>query len=291
MRAMVLSAGFGTRLLPLTERLPKPLVPIGDAPQIDHVIRHLARAGIERVVVNTHHHADAFSASWRAAQPVEVLQVVEDEILGTAGGIANARAVLGDAGDVLVWNGDILADIDVAALRAAHDAGGGLATLVCVPMPAPGNVRLDACGDIAGMRDLDVAPAAAHVGYAGVAILSRGLVDRFPPRGCSVADVFMPALRGGGRFASFLHRGAFHDVGSLDAYLAANAWWLGARSAFVDPSAEIARGVTLDRAVVGAGARVAGEGSVTDAVVWPGATAIAPLARAIVMPGRTVQVP
>lgn len=290
-RAIVLSAGLGTRLAPLTDEIPKPLVPIGDAPQIDHVIARLARAGIARVVVNTHHLASAFDDAWVRRQPVEVRTTVEPEILGTAGGIANAREALGDDGDVLVWNGDIHADVDVGALLGCHAAAHALATLVTIPMDPPGNLRLDASGNVVGMRDLDVAPAETHAGYAGIAVLSRGLVDAFPARGCLFADVTMPALRGGGRFAAFPHRGRFHDVGSLGAYLAVNVDWLGARPAFVAPDAEVAPGVTLDRVVVGAGARVAGNGALSDVVVLPGATAIAPLQRAIVTPRRVVMVP
>src|SRR5712672_1949388 len=113
--AIVLSAGFGTRLRPLTDELPKPLMPVGDRPMIAHVWDALRSSGIERVVANTHHLAIDFEHEIRRLG-VDIEVVHEPEILGTAGGVANASAALG-AGAILIWNGDVLASaLDVPAL-------------------------------------------------------------------------------------------------------------------------------------------------------------------------------
>src|SRR6478672_7195775 len=96
--AMVLAAGLGTRLRPLTNELPKPLVPIGDRSMLAHVVDRLRAAGCSPVVVNAHHHADAVA---RACEALGAVVSREDEdLLGTAGGLARARALLGE-GDVL----------------------------------------------------------------------------------------------------------------------------------------------------------------------------------------------
>src|SRR2546426_402753 len=106
---MILAAGLGTRLRPLTDELPKPLVPVGDRPAVAHIADSLTRAGIRDAVINTHHLAEAFSPDRLAALPLRLRVIHEPTILGTGGGVANAAPWLG-AGDVILWNGDILAD-------------------------------------------------------------------------------------------------------------------------------------------------------------------------------------
>jgi mannose-1-phosphate guanylyltransferase len=118
---MVLCAGLGTRLRPLSEMRAKALVPVGDRAALAHVLERLAKAGVERVAVNVHHRADEMR-TWLAANAPRAGVSEEAELLGTAGGVARARSLLGAAGGVLVWNGDILADIDVRALLAAASA-------------------------------------------------------------------------------------------------------------------------------------------------------------------------
>src|SRR4249920_3166042 len=96
--AMILAAGLGTRLRPLTDILPKPLVPVGDRPMLAHVVERVRAAGCGPIVVNAHHHADAVA---RACSDLGATISREDEdLLGTAGGLARARALLG-TGDVL----------------------------------------------------------------------------------------------------------------------------------------------------------------------------------------------
>src|SRR6185437_12238506 len=104
-----------------------PLVPVGDRPVIAHVAARLAASGVREAVINVHHLAEAFTADRLASLPLALEVVHEPEILGTAGGVANAAALLG-GGDVVVWNADILADVDVGALVAARRDAGAVAT-------------------------------------------------------------------------------------------------------------------------------------------------------------------
>src|SRR5258706_15827748 len=102
---MILCAGLGSRLRPLSDWRAKPLVPVGDRPAVAHVLDRVRAAGAPRVVVNAHHRADDV----RAFLPRDIALSHEADLLGTAGGVAHAASLLGD-GDVVVWNGDILAD-------------------------------------------------------------------------------------------------------------------------------------------------------------------------------------
>src|SRR5260370_32989127 len=114
---MVLAAGLGTRLRPLTDHCAKPLVAVGDRPMVAHVLERLRTAGVSRIVVNSHHRVDEVRDFFRSQPHVRVSE--EQELLGTAGGVAYASASLGE-GDVGVWNAHILADVDLPALLRSH---------------------------------------------------------------------------------------------------------------------------------------------------------------------------
>ncbi len=285
--AMVLAAGFGTRLAPLTDELPKALCPIGDRPQIDHVLSYLARAGVPRAVVNVHHRASAFDEAWRAAQALDVRLSPEDEILGTAGGVARAAALLGE-GRVLLWNADILSDVDLAALLRAHEASGRIATLAVRDDPQ-GKVGID--GErVVRLRSSRVAPETRTVEYLGIAVLGSAVRERLPERGCLIADALVPAMAEGLEVGAFIHSGRHADTGSLEAYLDANLEWLAARDAHLGDGATVEPGVRVKRSIIGRDAHVGGAGTLDACVVWPGARALAPLERAIVTPRTVVRV-
>src|ERR1700728_2022606 len=140
--ALILAAGLGTRLAPLSSWRAKPLVPIGDRPAIAHIVERV-RPVSRVIVVNAYHRADDVEAY---AKEAGLAVSREEALLGTAGGLARAAGLLG-GGDVLVWNGDMIGDLDVEALLAAH-AGhasrGALATLaVRVREDGAGNTGLD----------------------------------------------------------------------------------------------------------------------------------------------------
>jgi NDP-sugar pyrophosphorylase family protein len=386
-KAMILAAGFGTRLRPLTLELPKPLVWIGDRPAIAMVAERLVAAGVREIVINTHHQAEAFSTDMLARVPGEISVVVEEEILGTGGGVANAASLLGD-GDVVVWNGDILAPLDVRALLAAHErgdlsreelsgkakardieargpklhhaaaaAGGsrsgrratcsrggrgrvpsppgkslrplsereraiwgrrrpqarsaedggwgqlsrtGLtreprgwgrhgATLVIAPRArGEGTVGIGEDGSVVRLRGERFGEEHAGGDFVGISVVGAELRGALPAPGCLVGDGLLPWLRSGGRVGSFVVELAWEDIGSIDAYLRANARWLaeagrGARTWGAGRGVD--EGVELVGSVVGDGAVVRGQGRLERCVVWPGATATAPLADAVVTTG------
>ena len=276
---MVLAAGLGTRLRPLTDHRAKALVPVGDRPALAHVVNRLRAAGISRVVVNAHHHLDQLRAFASAEAGLDLALSEETDLLGTAGGIAHAKGLLGE-GDVLLWNADILADVDVPALLAAHGTLADGATLVVQPLPrGQGSVGLDETGRVVRLRQQSFADEARGGQFLGIHVLGRALRARLPARGGLIEDVYLPALGRGEVLRAHLFEGPWHDIGTLPSYLVANMAWLAARGLphWIGPGARVADGVVLDRSVVGEGATVTGRGALTRCVVWPGANAIAPL--------------
>jgi mannose-1-phosphate guanylyltransferase len=280
--AMVLGAGFGTRLRPITDRSPKTLLPVGDAPLLEHVLRRLATAGATRIVVNTHHRADDVERYATARGGVAVS--AEVELLGTAGGLRHARALLG-SGAVLVWNGDVLADVDAGALAAAYAAASDVdAILVVRPRPrGQGTVGLDDAGCVVRLRGETFGRETAGGDFAAIHVVGEVLRDALPERGCLVGDVYLPALRRGAVLRTFACDTPFYDVGSPAGYLAANLAWLAARGArsWTAPGARVSSTVRIDETVVGEGAEVRGAGALRRCVVWPGATAEAPAQSAV----------
>ncbi|SCG38365.1 sugar phosphate nucleotidyltransferase [Micromonospora halophytica] len=252
--AVVLAAGEGTRLRPLTARMPKALCPVGNVPLLDRALARLAGLGLAgpgRVAVNACYLADQVVAHIgdRAHLSVE-----PGDPLGTAGGLGNLRDWIGGRG-VLVGNADAyLADPhadpgpDVAALLDGWDGHG--VRLLGQPAANP-----TAPGTFAG-----------HV-FTGFSLLPWRLVRDLPPTfGDLVRAVWRPA-EAAGALEVVAYPGTFYDTGTPRDYLAANLHAAG-DGALVDPGATVTGRVR--RAVVGAGAVV--HGDVERVVVWPGAT-------------------
>lgn len=282
--AMILCAGLGTRLRPLTEWTAKPMVPIGDAPAVAHVASRLRGAGYDRIVINVHHRPDELRA-W--ARGVGAAVSEEPELLGTAGGVARAAALLGE-GDVLVWNGDISSELDPSSLAAAHARSDAAATLAVVARPlGEGNVGLGERGRIVRLRRERFGEETASADFIGVHVLGAGLRRGLPARGCLVGDVYIPALREGACLAAHVVTSPFTDVGSLPEYVAANRAWLAARglAAWAAPDAIVR--ARIDGSIVGAGAHV--EADVLRSIVWPGTRVTEPATDAILTPHGRVR--
>jgi mannose-1-phosphate guanylyltransferase len=286
--AIVLCAGFGTRLRPLTDELPKPLVPVGDRSILEHTVGHLREAGFAEVVINVHHLASTFDRYiGRLALPVQV--VVEADIRGTAGGVAGSREYL-RAAPVLVWNGDILGEPPIDALLA-NASSAHFCLAVAPRADSNGTVGLDEHGHVVRLRGERFGTETRSGDYVGVLAFGAQVQDSLPDHGCLFGDVALPWLRAGGLVTSVPATRPWTDAGDPRALLSANLAWLSRRAPpfFAAESAQIAATVELRNSVVGAGARVQGHGLLERCVVCPGATAFAPLADAIVAPsGRVV---
>jgi mannose-1-phosphate guanylyltransferase len=283
-----LCAGFGTRLLPLTGELPKPLVPVGDRSILEHALSSLLAAGVDQLTINVHHLPEQF-APVLARFPVEVRIVVESEIRGTAGGVAGARAHL-PGEKVLVWNGDVLVAPPIEQLLARCEPQSFCFGVAPRPL-GEGTVGLDAEGNVVRLRGERFGTEQQGGDYVGVLALGAGVLASLPEHGCLFGDAALPLLRSGGRVSSVTVTTPWTDAGDPQSLLRANLDWLAARGfdSFLAPGAVLAAGVELRQALVGAGARVEGQGVLERCVVCPGGTAVAPLSNAIVTPsGRVI---
>lgn len=323
MQAMILAAGRSTRLGSLGVALPKPLLPVCGYPAITFAVELCRRAGLHDIIVNLHHHGDKVGQTLGDGSRfgVGLRYSVEEELLGTGGGLWKARFMF-SSGPVLVVNGKVAADIDLGAVLAQHrDAPPGTVATMVVredPSPelwAPIGVRSD--GTVASIRGQtvsgEVGARLAPRMFAGIHVLEPALLDRLP-QGVSdvIGDAYLPALMAGARIGSYTMRGYFAEHSTPDRYLAGNLDLLHDPARLpqapgpltgVDPGAvvaadaqirapvRIAAGAVVESgasvgplAVVCGGGRVASGAELTRAVVWPGATATGKQAGVIVTP-------
>jgi mannose-1-phosphate guanylyltransferase len=293
---MILAAGFGSRLQPLTEERPKALVPVGDRPLLSILAERLSLAGYRSALINTHHRADDFRSVLEEL-PINVEESFEPEILGTAGGIARARERL--SAPVVIHNADIDCQLDFAELTQ-RVVGGGLC-LVCVPRSkGQGVVGVDETGAVVRLRGERFAEEEHGADYIGVAALGADCLAELPERGCLIGDYCLPRLRTAGRVDTLCQSVQWNDIGSLPAYIEANFKWLeawqrqapGRDASYVGVNASIGPQVSLQTCILGSRARVAGTGMLERCIVWPDAVATAPLREVIVTrSGRVIPFP
>jgi mannose-1-phosphate guanylyltransferase len=281
--AMVLCAGFGTRLRPLTDERPKPLVPFGDRTLLEHVLDGLARQRLLPAVVNAHHLASVFRTL--VADFEGILKVVEEpEIRGTAGGVAGARRALVAKGPVLVTNADVLASVDGRRLLLQTPPD-GLCLAIAPRAAGTGTIGVGEGGRVVRLRGERFGDELEGGDYVCTLGIGEQALRGLPETGCLIGDVALPLARSGGPLLTMRVEGELVEPGdSPAAYLAGNLGWLARRGQreFVAPGAHVSRGVELRDAIVGRGASVQGRGALDRVVVWPGAVVRAPLADAVV---------
>jgi mannose-1-phosphate guanylyltransferase len=171
--AFVLGAGLGTRLRPLTNELPKPLLPVAGRPMIESCFERLRAAGVRRIIVNTHWKPEAYAKAYRENRwrDVELVFVHEPVLLETGGGLKNIEPLLGPDDDHLwIYNGDIFAEPDLEKLWADHAASGAEATLL---LRDSGNVKVDTNGAILDLRGRLGVTAGEARQFSGISLVSR----------------------------------------------------------------------------------------------------------------------
>jgi mannose-1-phosphate guanylyltransferase len=234
MRALVLCAGLGTRLRPLTERWPKPALPLLGAPLLRYALATLGRAGLREVAINTHHLPGVMTATARAeAARAGVTLVVGEEpgaIQGTGGGIRGARAFL-EGGDFVVLAGDLLFALELGPVLEAHRRRGAAATMALLPMPAGATynaVEADPSGRVRRIAGHGPGgPALARWHFTGVHVITPRVFDFFPPDGpCDINHHVYPRMIEAGLEVHghlLADEGAFwSDLGSPTSYALAH---------------------------------------------------------------------
>lgn len=295
-RAMVLAAGLGTRLRPLTLELPKPLVPVANRPLVSYQLALLARAGVRLAALNLHHLGELIPPALAGENScgLELTYSPEQTLLGTGGGLRRLYDFLRDA-TFLLLNGDVLCDLDIGRLLRFHRIRQACATMVVRPFPAGAKytaLGIDERQRLVRFKDVTRSARGRieQVMFCGIHVLEPVVFDFLPAAGfsCINDDGYRAMLAAGLPVAGYLYRGPWFDLGTPADYLRANLeiargrfrptqlapppgdewrdhvlWGRGATAA---ASAQVGPEVIL-----GAEARVEVAATVSHAVLWPGA--------------------
>jgi NDP-sugar pyrophosphorylase family protein len=283
MKAVVLVGGEGTRLRPLTETVPKPLLPLVDRPILDHVLDHLVAHGVRQVIMSSPYLEDTFHPfiQARGGEPA-ITWVTEAEPLGTGGAIVSALEQLGDE-PFFALNGDILTDLDLTEMLESHRRHGAAATIALQHVEdarAFGLVATDPTGRITEFREKPSDPIPGDIN-AGTYVLEPSALRGWSPRTYIwiEGEVFPTMIGEGAPVYGFRAQAYWRDLGTHEQYLGAHfdllagkirgrryeSPWIG-RGATVDPGARLGRWV-----VVGNDGVVAARAEVDDSVLLRGA--------------------
>ncbi len=286
-RAVLFAAGRGERLRPLTDRLPKPAVPVLDIPLCAWSLAALNRHG-GGVVVNASHLPDRLSSALRAL-PLESWELLQegDEPFGTAGTLRAVREHVAER--VITWNGDIVTELEPADLLATHQRVGAPATIAIAAVPEGADVTV--AGDRArGFIDRRREARAAGGRFLGAAMFERSALERLPDhRPAGLGETLLRDLAEAGEVAVHHFNGYWLDVGTTERYLELSLDLLYGRApsppvpppgrvfevpggrAYLGPDAVAGTDGLGAGAIVCAGATVRDGAHISDAVVWPGA--------------------
>jgi mannose-1-phosphate guanylyltransferase len=314
MRAMILAAGLGTRLRPLTLRLPKPMAPVLDRPVMEHIAELLAGHGFTDVIANLSYLPEQIQEHFGDGSPLGISLTYSEEPqpLGTAGGVGKVRDFLSAADSFVIVSGDAVTDIDLGAMRAAHEANvakGAIATLATKRVKDTsefGVAITDEEGRIQGFQEKpDPAEALSDLANCGIYMFSREIFDHFPEAGHKspagdddqpegfvdwAQDVFPALLAGDIPFFSHEIADAYwNDIGNVAEYAQSNFDALAGAvklragegelrespggPVFVGKGAEIGDGAELTGPlVIGAGSDIGERAQLKQSVLLPGAT-------------------
>jgi len=287
MRAVVLVGGFGTRLRPLTNHIPKPMLPVGHRPMIALLVDRLARGGVTDVVLALGFKPEPFTRAFPEGRcgDVSLTYVVEPEPLDTGGAIRFAAEAAGIDDTFVVANGDVLTELDVGRMVASHRRRHAEATLHLIDVDDPsafGVVAIDADDRI---TDFVEKPARgtepSKLINAGTYVFEPSVLERIPSgERSSMERSIFPALAAGGRLFGHATTDYWIDAGRPELYRAANLDLLGDvrthdRCEPISPTAEVDAGAMIINSIVGDGVHVASGARIVDSVLLPGASVCA----------------
>ncbi|MGH2631195.1 MAG: sugar phosphate nucleotidyltransferase [Actinomycetota bacterium] len=300
MKAVVLVGGEGTRMRPLTETVPKPLLPLMDRPSLDHVLDHLARHGVHEVVLSSPYLEETFHPFIEARHgDPRIVWITETHALGTGGAIVHALDAAGDE-PFFALNGDILTDLDLTAMRSFHEERGAAVTIALHHVEdarAFGLVATDADGRVMEFREKPDAPIPGEVN-AGTYLVDPAVLRGWSP-GETISierEIFPTVIENGAPVFGFVADAYWLDLGTPEKYLQAHfdmfqgrvhgvsypAPWV-AEGADVDLRAHLGRWVALGPAssvgpdarvedsVLHGGSRVGARARITESVLAAGA--------------------
>lgn len=303
--AIILAAGYGTRLRPLSFQVPKPLFPICNRPLLGLLLDQLQEAGCRRVAINLHYQAEAIAAWLAQAAPagLELRLSLEPEILGTGGALRHLADFIGTE-PVLVINSDIVTDLELAGLWLDYQPKAP-ATLVLHDQPRFNRVWVDPQGTITGFGLASPAPGAAVAAFTGIQIITPRLL-RWLPRGeyADIIKVYNQLIAAGEPPAALFRAGFFwQDIGTPADYLAVHRRLLQGEAPRLAPflppvtdpclAGEVALGPEVHwggGVCIGPGVEIGPQASLTATVVWEGAEIAGGVQLQGCLVGRGVQV-
>lgn len=303
MRAMILAAGRGVRLDPLTQELPKPAVPIGHRPALWYALDCLYQHGIRETTINTFHLAREIRSHLDPYVPpdMRVHYIQEQTLLGTAGGVRNACANLLSPSEadnpIVVFNGKLMFFPDLRQAVAAHTQHRAFATMILrkrAPESAYGMVEIDPQSRvrrILGDPHFPLPDTTATM-FTGVHLLSPEALKQLPEQGCIIRDGYLRWLEEGRLIHGQISHASWYEVSTVSDYFAANMALLGGQirwpglinTATVDAQAKIGPGAAITHSFVGARTVVDADIAIDRCVVWPDSHVTASATQAIITP-------
>ena len=263
MKAMILAAGFGTRLFPLTIDRTKPAIPFLGKPLVGYVAEYLARYGFNDLVVNLHHEPGSVRRALGDGSDFGVkisYSVEQPSILGTAGALAHAHELLGDE-TFLVVNGKIITDIDLGSAIASHKSSGAIGTMVLLPNRAferftvveTDGSRVTGFGEMADETAEDERdPERPPLMYTGIQILEPRVFDYIPRDGYSdiVPTFYNPAIAAGEHINAHVASGRWYELSTIPRYLDISLDMLNGRDVCIGRDSDIALGSSVHNSVI-----------------------------------------
>jgi mannose-1-phosphate guanylyltransferase len=276
MKAMILAAGLGTRVEPLTRIRPKSLFPVLNQPLLGIIIEQLGSIGAAGIIINAHHLAEQveqFVGGGRWGVAVEVR--VEPQILGTGGGIKNCADFLHDASLFVVANADIYHTFDLRPALNYHREAANLATLILCDHPRFNQVGIDAEGCIVSIRGQPIKTSLAPsqlLAFTGIHIISPRLLGLMPSTGFfGIMEFYMELASRGEAIRGYRMQGGYwQDIGRVADYMDLHRDLFGEKGEPVlHPEAQLAEAVRMEGFVcVGRGSRIGAGSLLTDAILW-----------------------
>jgi NDP-sugar pyrophosphorylase family protein len=266
---MILAAGYGTRLRPLTNKKPKALVPVVNDPIISKSIEYLKKFGVDTILANAHHHARQILTYIEGGRPfgLKIDVRIEPEILGTGGGIKNTEDFW-DQGSFIVINSDILTDIDLGPIYEHHCRSKSMATLVLHDCEPYNQVQIDGRGavvDIAGTS------SPGRLAFTGIHIIDPKLLAHIPGgRFWDIIDTYRELIRTEETVGAYRTQGHYwRDIGTIANYRAVNCDLLGPTTTAIGPGCQVDPTVRLEEwAVVGPESRLEQGVEIRRSILW-----------------------
>jgi mannose-1-phosphate guanylyltransferase len=262
-QAFILGAGLGTRLRPLTDAFPKPLVPLFHKPLATWAVEACEAVGCKRFAINTHHLPEKW-VGFSAGRDVTFFH--EPVLLETGGGLKNIEGWL-DEGSLLIHNGDIFSSMDLKQLVDAHESSGDEVTLALRSSGGEKRISFGEDQRVEDVRSEVRGLPGTHV-FTGIYCVKKSFLKRIPAGEIiAVIPAFQELVSEGGIGAVVMDEGDWMDLGDVESYLQAHQKL--ALQAPIHPEAIIENGAVVENSVIGKGAHIRSGARVINSVVWP----------------------